>query len=136
MRESSEEIVWIESEDALQLDGMVIRPVGPLKSIAVVHVHGFTSRFSLTSHVLVGRELARHGFTSVSGNNRGYTFGKNAQRHGTSTIGGPVELDLIRRNAVSAASVDTHIVPGADHVYTDRTTEVADLISGWLDSRL
>src|SRR6266508_775651 len=303
--ESSEEIVWIESEDGLPLDGVVIRPVGiAAKPIAVVHVHGSTSRFSLTSHVLVGRHLARHGFISVSGNNRGYSFGKNTQRRGTqvmigaawerfdecpldigawvafivglgfdevvllghsfgapkvvwyqaerqdsrvrglicaspgpaflvgyselansdvaqprpfdmhylidpavidlaermvhegrgqdllpwgsvrsitlsaqtcldraagnratfdvfgvataapavahvrcpllvffgteeaATSGGPTELDLIRRKAVSASRVDTHIIPGADHMYTQRTTEVAELIAGWRTSSL
>jgi pimeloyl-ACP methyl ester carboxylesterase len=301
--DSSEEIVWIESEDGLPLDGIVIRPVGvATKPIAVVHVHGFTSRFTLTTHVLVGRHLARHGFTSVSGSNRGYSFGKNTQRRGTpvmigaawerfdecpldigawvafvvrlgfddvvllghsfgvpkvvwyqaerqdprvrglicaspgpaflvaypevvakgdvaeprpfdmhylidpavidqaermvhegrgqdllpwgsvgsitlsaqtcldraaanratfdvlgiataapavarvrcpllvffgteeaATMGGAAELDLIRRNAVSASRVDTHIVEGADHMYTERTTEVAELIAGWLE---
>jgi hypothetical protein len=47
--ESSEEIVWIESEDGLPLDGVVIRPVGiAAKPIAVVDVHGFTE--SLLAH--------------------------------------------------------------------------------------
>jgi dienelactone hydrolase len=79
--EYSEELVWIESEDGIRLDGVVIRPAARgSRPVVVVHVHGFTGRFSHPAHVLVGRGLARHGVTSVSGNNRGWAFGETTQR--------------------------------------------------------
>jgi pimeloyl-ACP methyl ester carboxylesterase len=81
MNGSTEELVWIESEDDLRLDGVVVRPNGgQTKPIALVHVHGFTSRFSHPAHIHPARELAKRGYTCISGNNRGWAFGETTSR--------------------------------------------------------
>jgi pimeloyl-ACP methyl ester carboxylesterase len=48
--------------------------------------------------------------------------------------GDAADLELIRRNAKSAARVDTAIVDGADHVYTNREAAVARVVLDWLNS--
>jgi dienelactone hydrolase len=79
----TEEIVWIESEEGIRLDGAVHRPAGRApKPVAVVQVHGSTGRFSHPGHIRIGRELARQGYVSVTGNNRGWAFGELTQRRG------------------------------------------------------
>ena len=71
-----EEIVYIESEDGYQLEGLVIRPASsPARSSVVLWVHGHTGKFYERHNVLAGREIARQGFVFVSGNNRGHDFG-------------------------------------------------------------
>jgi pimeloyl-ACP methyl ester carboxylesterase len=86
----SEELVWIESEDGIRLDGVVIRPVdGPIKPLAVVQVHGAGMRFSHPVHVRNGRGLAGHGYVSITGNNRGFAFGDYMRRRGSG------KLDLV-----------------------------------------
>lgn len=47
--------------------------------------------------------------------------------------GGPAELERIRRGA-TAAAVETHMLTGADHSYTGRESEVADVVAAWLDT--
>jgi pimeloyl-ACP methyl ester carboxylesterase len=47
--------------------------------------------------------------------------------------GDEADLELIRRNAKAAARVDTAIVEGADHVYTNRESAVAQVILEWLN---
>ena len=42
------------------------------------------------------------------------------------------DLEMIRRNATSAERVDTAIVEGANHIYTDRESAVARVIADWL----
>lgn len=49
-------------------------------------------------------------------------------------IGGEKELEAIRRNAVNSPSVETRMIPGADHIYNVTEDEVADLISSWSDA--
>jgi pimeloyl-ACP methyl ester carboxylesterase len=72
----TEELVFIESEDGIALDGAVIRPDGgEARPTVVVWVHGLTGRFYGASAVLIGRELATRGYTLVTGNNRGNHFG-------------------------------------------------------------
>jgi len=44
------------------------------------------------------------------------------------------ELEVVRRNATSAAAVETTIVPEADHLYTDHEADVAGLVAAWLDA--
>lgn len=92
----AEELLWIESEDALQLAGAVIRPTAtPVQPVAVVQVHGFTGHFFETTHMLVARALARRGYLSLSGANRGSAFGEVTSRRGSSALvacGGAWEL--------------------------------------------
>jgi pimeloyl-ACP methyl ester carboxylesterase len=77
----TEELIWIESEDHLRLDGAVIRPGNAItKPVAVVHVHGFTGRFSHPAHILVARAMTARGYTSISGTNRGFAFGETTSR--------------------------------------------------------
>jgi hypothetical protein len=85
----SEELVWIESEDELELAGAVIRPVGRApRPGAVIWVHGATSRFYGPAHVRIGRELAKIGYVFVTGNNRGHHLGANLLRRGGPQLGG------------------------------------------------
>jgi hypothetical protein len=85
----SEELVWIESEDELELAGAVIRPVGRApRSVAAIWVHGATSRFYAPAHVQIGRELAKIGYLFVTGNNRGHHLGANLLRRGGLQLGG------------------------------------------------
>lgn len=51
---------------------------------------------------------------------------------GSRDIGGEAELEMLRRHAVRAARFDAHIIPDADHVYTERHSKVASLISSWV----
>ncbi len=53
--------------------------------------------------------------------------------YGDRDVGGEVELATIRA-AARAARVTTHLITGADHVYTDREEEAAALIAGWAES--
>jgi dienelactone hydrolase len=46
-------------------------------------------------------------------------------------LGGEEVLERIRRNATASPSVETRLIPGADHVYTGCEAEVADLLAGW-----
>jgi pimeloyl-ACP methyl ester carboxylesterase len=85
----SEELVWIESEDELELAGAVIHPVGRApRPVAVIWVHGATSRFYGPAHVQIGRELAEIGYVFVTGNNRGHHLGANLLRRGGPQLGG------------------------------------------------
>ena len=85
----SEELVWIESEDELELAGAVIRPVGrAVRSVAAIWVHGATSRFYAPAQVQIGRELAKAGYVFVTGNNRGHHLGANLLRRGGPQLGG------------------------------------------------
>ncbi len=75
-KQYSEELVYIEAEDGIALEGAVIRPtVEPTRPLAVVWVHGLTGKFYGSSAVRIGRSLAGQGFTLVTGNNRGHHFG-------------------------------------------------------------
>lgn len=51
---------------------------------------------------------------------------------GTHDVGGERELRTIQTNARLATSVTTHLLPNADHVYTDHEVEAAQLIAEWI----
>jgi dienelactone hydrolase len=55
---------------------------------------------------------------------------------GTADVGGGAELETIRKNARNTARVDTQVLEGADHVYTDREREAAMLIAKWIATLL
>jgi hypothetical protein len=40
---------------------------------------------------------------------------------------------VVRANATAAASAETALLEGGDHVYTDVEDDAAALIAGWLD---
>jgi dienelactone hydrolase len=44
------------------------------------------------------------------------------------------DLAELRRRATSAPRVDTRLVAGADHAYTDREAEVGAALAAWLDA--
>ena len=51
-------------------------------------------------------------------------------------MGTATDLDTIRRVARSAARVETHMIAGADHVYSGRAAEVAAMLAPWLATLL
>ena len=75
-RVCSEELVYVESDDGLLLEGVVLRPLATSeKELAVVWIHGLTGKFYAPSTIKIGRALAARGHTFVAGNNRGHDFG-------------------------------------------------------------
>jgi pimeloyl-ACP methyl ester carboxylesterase len=85
----TEELVWVETGDGVQHDGVVIRPTGPATGTAVVWMHGFTGHFSERHQITIGRRLAERGHALVSGNNRGHHYGASlGQAGGQPRIGG------------------------------------------------
>ncbi len=71
-----EELVYTRTDDDLLLEGAVIQPAeGPRKPLAIVWIHGLTSKFYSPSAVGIGRGLASRGYTFITGNNRGHDFG-------------------------------------------------------------
>jgi hypothetical protein len=51
-------------------------------------------------------------------------------------LGGEVELQTVRKQAVSSPHVHTALIDAADHVYWGRAAEAALLIAGWVDGLL
>ncbi|MCC7369059.1 MAG: alpha/beta fold hydrolase [Chloroflexi bacterium] len=85
----TEEIVWIETDDGVELDGVVMRPTGAWNGTAVVWMHGFTGHFSEPHQIRIGRYLAERGYLFVSGDNRGRYFGVSlGEPEGPFRIGG------------------------------------------------
>lgn len=88
-RNSTEELVYVETADGVLLEGAVIRPAGPEpRPPAIVWVHGLTGRFYSPMSVTIGRELAGRGFVFVTGNNRGHDFGTLVRRRGQPVLAG------------------------------------------------
>jgi pimeloyl-ACP methyl ester carboxylesterase len=88
-RSYTEELVYVETEDGILLEGAVIRPAGQeLQPPAIVWVHGLTGRFYSPMIVTIGRELAGRGFVFVTGNNRGHDFGTLVRRRGQPVLAG------------------------------------------------
>jgi dienelactone hydrolase len=71
----TEEIVWIKTDDGIELDGVVMRPTAPPTGTAVVWMHGFSGHFSEPHQIRIGRYLAERGHLFVSCDNRGRYFG-------------------------------------------------------------
>ena len=89
MAGSTEEIVWIKTDDGIEHHGVVIRPTGPPTGTAVVWMHGFTGHFSEPHQIRIGRYLAERGHLFVSGDNRGHHLGASlGERDGQPRIGG------------------------------------------------
>lgn len=69
----TEEIVYIATEDNIQLAGAVISPAeGKAVQATIIWIHGNAASFYDRPYVLIGRELARLGYTVVLGNTRGH----------------------------------------------------------------
>lgn len=77
----TEELVYIQATDGVDLAGAVIRPAGAgVQSLPIVWVHGFTGRFYEPQAVAIGRRLAERGHVFITGNNRGSDFGAVLRR--------------------------------------------------------
>jgi|SRR5579859_5138459 len=44
------------------------------------------------------------------------------------------DLEIIRRNAAGAARLETHVVEGADHFYTQHEAKVGAIVAQWMES--
>lgn len=107
MAGSTEEIVWVETEDGIRHDGVVVRPTGAPTGTVVVWMHGFTGHFSEPHQIQIGRTAEPE-------------------------IGSPADLEMVKRNARSSSHVETALIEGADHVYTTSAEDVARAIEGFL----
>jgi pimeloyl-ACP methyl ester carboxylesterase len=89
MQSWTEELVWTTTEDGAGQDGVVIRPVGSPRALAVVWVHGFGGRFSEPFVIRIGRQLGGEGYVVVSGDNRGHHLGASLSApDGTTRLAG------------------------------------------------
>jgi pimeloyl-ACP methyl ester carboxylesterase len=72
----TEEIVYTETEDGLQLAGIAIRPAATSARLTaravIVWIHGNASNFYAPAYVAIGRELATRGHPVISANTRGH----------------------------------------------------------------
>lgn len=72
-RSWSEELVYVTTDDTIQLAGVVISPAAAAPHAAsIVWIHGNAAAFYDQPYVLVGRELATLGYTVILGNTRGH----------------------------------------------------------------
>jgi pimeloyl-ACP methyl ester carboxylesterase len=101
MESWTEELVWATTEDGAHHAGVVIRPAGSPKALAVVWIHGFRSHFSEPSMIRIGRQLAGASYVVVSGNNRGHHLGDSI-----STAGGQARLAGALWEKVSESALD------------------------------
>jgi dienelactone hydrolase len=69
----TEELVYVDREDGLALEGALVLPAGRQPaSTAIIWVHGNTSRFYDYPYLLVGREVARRGYPFFTVNTHGH----------------------------------------------------------------
>jgi dienelactone hydrolase len=74
LKHYTEELVYADREDGLALEGALIQPSeeSAAKDLAVICVHGNTSRFYDLAYILWGRELAAHGYPFLTVNTHGH----------------------------------------------------------------
>ncbi len=71
----TEELAFVDREDGVGLEGAIIRPSrGTAKPVAIIWIHGNTSRFYDLPYMQIGREMAALGYTFITSN----THGQNA----------------------------------------------------------
>jgi len=102
----SEELVYTAAGDGVPLEGVVIRPSsGELHDVAVVWVHGLSSRFYSPTGVRIGRALAGHGHAFLAGNNRGHDAGVVIRRPSESepSLGGGI-WELLSESPLDVAA--------------------------------
>lgn len=69
----TEELAYVEREDGLGLEGAIISPNGTArKPLAIILIHGNTSRFYDLPYVQLGRELAQMGYTFITASTHGH----------------------------------------------------------------
>ncbi|MFL5732801.1 MAG: alpha/beta hydrolase, partial [Chloroflexia bacterium] len=67
------EFAYVEREDGLALEGAVMCPAdGDGKGVAVLWLHGNTSRFYDLAYIRLGQEMAALGYTFISCNTHGH----------------------------------------------------------------
>jgi pimeloyl-ACP methyl ester carboxylesterase len=70
---TTEEIVYVGTEDNIQLAGAVISPAeGGARQTCIVWIHGNAASFYERPYVLIARALATLGYSVVLGNTRGH----------------------------------------------------------------
>lgn len=73
MKRYTEELAYVDREDGLALEGAIISPTGTnRKDIAVILIHGNTSRFYDYPYVQLGREVAGLGYNFITANTHGH----------------------------------------------------------------
>ncbi|MGA7733260.1 MAG: alpha/beta fold hydrolase [Chloroflexia bacterium] len=73
MKTYSEELAFVDREDGLALEGAIISPATTeRKPVAVLWIHGNTSRFYDYPYVQLGREVAGLGYTFITANTHGH----------------------------------------------------------------
>ncbi|MDQ3928157.1 MAG: alpha/beta hydrolase [Chloroflexota bacterium] len=69
----TEELLYVEREDGLLLEGALVLPASAVQATtAVVWVHGNTSRFYDDVYLFIGREVARRGYPFMTVNTHGH----------------------------------------------------------------
>jgi dienelactone hydrolase len=72
-RSYTEELAFVDREDGMGLEGAIIRPTGSAtKPVAIVWIHGNTSRFYDQPYIQIGREMAALGYTFITSNTHGH----------------------------------------------------------------
>ncbi|MFI5181988.1 MAG: alpha/beta hydrolase [Thermoanaerobaculia bacterium] len=84
----TEEVVFVDSEDRLTLQGLLFRPTTPVSDIPVLWIHGLFSSFYENSYVALGREISGRGFFFLTGKTRGHDFGATLRTAGGSVVTG------------------------------------------------
>ncbi|MEO8286950.1 MAG: alpha/beta fold hydrolase [Chloroflexota bacterium] len=69
----TEELAFVDRADGYGLEGAIIRPTnGETKPVAIIWIHGNTSRFYDMPYIQIGREMAALGYTFITSNTHGH----------------------------------------------------------------
>lgn len=73
MKNYDETLVYTESEDGFDLEGIAIRPnATEAAPLSIVWIHGNTGNFYFYPYIVIGRQLAERGYNFFCGNTRGH----------------------------------------------------------------
>ena len=73
--DATKRLVSTQTEDGLQLHGVLIQPGKSLSKPAIVWIHGFGANFYFAPYLRLGQALAAHHYAFLVGNTRGHDFG-------------------------------------------------------------
>src|SRR3954470_3439118 len=69
----TEELAFVDRADGLGLEGAIVGPPGgATKPVAIIWIHGNTSRFYDIPYIQIGREMAALGYTFITSNTHGH----------------------------------------------------------------
>ena len=86
---SAKTLVAAQTQDGLQLDGVLIQPAKSAPGLVFVWIHGFGANFYFGPYLRLGEALAAQGYASLIGNTRGHDFGTMLEpAKGTPYFGG------------------------------------------------